>query len=54
MGLGSYPEVSLKNAGFSMLLRSELIGFYPISTDGFRRAENFKSCRATLRCIRGL
>ncbi len=29
-------------------------GFYPISTDGFKRAENFKSCRATLRCIRGL
>lgn len=31
-----------------------ITGFYPISTDGFKRAENFKSCRATLRCIRGL
>jgi len=30
------------------------IGFYPISTDGFEKAENFKSCRATLRRIRGL
>lgn len=29
-------------------------GFYPISTDGLKRAENFKSCRATLRRIRGL
>lgn len=30
------------------------IGFYPISTDGLKRAENFRSCRATLRRIRGL
>ena len=30
------------------------LGFYPISTDGLKRAENFKSCRATLRRIRGL
>jgi len=29
-------------------------GFYPISTDGLKRAENFRSCRATLRRIRGL
>jgi len=29
-------------------------GFYPISTDGLIRAENFRSCRATLRRIRGL
>lgn len=28
--------------------------FYPISTDGLKRAENFRSCRATLRRIRGL
>lgn len=33
---------------------SQLFGFYPISTDGLKRAENFKSCRATLRRIRGL
>ncbi len=30
------------------------LGFYPISTDGLIRAENFRSCRATLRRIRGL
>ncbi len=30
------------------------VGFYPISTDGLKRAENFRSCRATLRRIRGL
>ena len=33
---------------------SQVRGFYPISTDGLKRAENFKSCRATLRRIRGL
>jgi hypothetical protein len=34
----------------SQLLRL-VDGFYPISTDGLKRAENFKSCRATLRCV---
>ncbi|SDM02111.1 hypothetical protein SAMN05660875_101604 [Stutzerimonas balearica DSM 6083] len=34
--------------------RTDVLGFYPISTDGFEKAENFKSCRATLRRIRGL
>ncbi len=29
-------------------------GFYPISTDGLKRAENFRSCLATLRRILGL
>jgi hypothetical protein len=29
-------------------------GFYPVSTDGLKRAENFRSCLATLRRIRGL
>ena len=29
-------------------------GFYPISTDGLKRAENFKSYLATLRRILGL
>jgi hypothetical protein len=29
-------------------------GFYPISTDGWVKAENFRSCRATLRRMRGL
>ncbi len=29
-------------------------GFYPISMDSLKRAENFRSCRATLRRIRGL
>jgi len=32
----------------------ELQGFYPISTDGLKRAENFRSCLATLRRILGL
>jgi hypothetical protein len=31
-----------------------LLGFYPISTDGLKRAENFRSCLATLRRILGL
>lgn len=35
-------------------LWAPLYGFYPISTDGLKRPENFKSCRATLRRIRGL
>jgi putative transposase len=30
------------------------LGFYPISTDGWVKAENFRSCRATLRRMRGL
>lgn len=30
------------------------VGFYPVSTDGLKRAENFRSCLATLRRIRGL
>lgn len=29
-------------------------GFYPISTDGLKKAENFRSWRSTLRRIRGL
>lgn len=29
-------------------------GFYPVSTDGFKRAANFLSCLATLRRILGL
>ncbi|MFO1694275.1 inositol monophosphatase family protein, partial [Pseudomonas aeruginosa] len=29
--------------------RMKEVGFYPISTDGLIRAENFRSCRATLR-----
>lgn len=36
------------------LLAKQAEGFYPISTDGLKRAENFRSCRATLRRIRGL
>ncbi len=35
-------------------IRNKVPGFYPISTDGLIRAENFRSCRATLRRIRGL
>lgn len=36
---------------FALLM---LDGFYPISTDGLKRAENFRSCLATLRRILGL
>jgi len=32
----------------------QMAGFYPISTDGLKRAENFRSCLATLRRILGL
>jgi ATP-dependent helicase HrpB len=38
----------------SGMTRLDTQGFYPISTDGLKRAENFRSCRATLRRIRGL
>lgn len=30
------------------------LGFYPVSTDGLIKAENFRSRRATLRRMRGL
>jgi hypothetical protein len=43
------PWLNRKRRGAGILK-----GFYPISTDGLIRAENFRSCRATLRRIRGL
>jgi len=36
------------------VINSGILGCYPISTDGLKRAKNFKSCRATLRRIRGV
>ena len=44
------------DAGF-LLLREVLDdtgGFYPVSTDGLETPENFRSCLATLRRMRGL
>jgi len=40
--------------GLLMPADSKAVGFYPVSTDGLKRAENFRSCLATLRRIRGL
>lgn len=55
----SRVDVDFSPSGFNTSHRKTDIqnrryGFYPISTDGLKRAENFKSCRATLRRIRGL
>lgn len=39
---------------FKRLAKLYAVEFYPICTDGFKKAEKFGSCRATLRRIRGL
>lgn len=44
----------LANHGSSIDLPAIPLGFYPVSTDGFKRAEKFRSCLATRRRIRGL
>jgi len=50
---GWLPKLHNAVANDPFALKDEA-GFYPISTDGLIRAENFRSCRATLRRIRGL
>ena len=55
--LDKYIEVRPSDAYSGMVITQRdlsPLGFYPISTDGFKRVENFRSSRATLRRIFGL
>jgi hypothetical protein len=55
--LDKYIEVRPSDAYSGMVITQRdlsPLGFYPISTDGFNRVENFRSSRATLRRIFGL
>jgi hypothetical protein len=45
---------SLQDFSVASTAAVDLVGFYPVSTDGLIKAENSRSRRATLRRMRGL